>query len=122
MHIQHLTLKVKNLETSIRFYEAITKIKVQRRFKHGEAELAFLSDGPGETELELLQMPGAKTFSGEGLFLCFRTEILEEQHALAVDMGLNPSPIQKPGDGTYYFYVYDPDGFSVQLRSFPETY
>lgn len=40
-------------------------------------------------------------------------------HQLAKDQGLNPSPIQDPGDQTRYFYVYDPDGVSVQLRTFP---
>ncbi len=118
MHIQHLTLRVKDLEESIRFYEKVTELKVMRRLSEGNAKLAFLSSGEGETELELLHIPGSQSFEGKGLFLCFKTDKLQEQHQLVVELGLNPSPIQNPADGTHYFYVYDPDGFSVQLRSF----
>jgi lactoylglutathione lyase len=54
------------------------------------------------------------------MFICFETDRLDEKHQLAQTLGLNPSPIQDPGDLTRYFYVYDPDGVSVQLRSFPK--
>lgn len=118
MHIQHLTLRVKDLEKSIRFYETVTELTVARRLSEGSAQLAFLTNGEGETELELLHIPESQTFEGKGLFICFRTDKLQEQHQLVVELGLNPSPIQNPADGTHYFYVYDPDGFSVQLRSY----
>lgn len=32
MHIKHVTLRVKNLKQSIRFYEMITDLKIARRF------------------------------------------------------------------------------------------
>jgi lactoylglutathione lyase len=41
-------------------------------------------------------------------------------HELAQNKGLNPSAIHDPGDKTNYFYVYDPNGISVQLRVFPD--
>jgi len=52
------------------------------------------------------------------MFICFETDKLEIMHQLAVESGLQPSAIQYPDDGTRYFYVYDPDGVSVQLRVF----
>ncbi|NLN46505.1 MAG: VOC family protein [Clostridiaceae bacterium] len=120
MHFKHLTLRVKNLEQSIRFYETITELTVSRRFEAGPAELAFLTHGDGETQIELIHIPEGQTFEGKGMFLCFATDRLDEMHRLAQKRELNPSPIQDPGDGTRYFYVYDPDGVSVQLRSFPK--
>jgi lactoylglutathione lyase len=120
MHMKHVTLRVKNLEQSIHFYETITELKVSRRFNADTAELAFLTNGEGETEIELLYMPQGQTFEGKGMFICFATDKLDEMHKLAVNQELSPSPIQDPGDGTRYFYVYDPDGVSVQLRSFPD--
>lgn len=119
MHIKHVTLRVKNLEQSIRFYELITELTVLRRFKSDSAEIAFMTNGKGETEIELLHIPQGQTFEGKGMFICFETDKLDEMHQLAKDQGLNPSPIQNPGDQTCYFYVYDPDGVSVQLRTFP---
>lgn len=118
MHIKHLALTVKNLEQSINFYEMMTGLTVARRSKSGPAELAFMTNGAGETEIELIQFPGKETFEGRGMFICFASNHLDEMHHLAESRGLNPSPIQDPGDGTRYFYVYDPDGVSVQLRSF----
>ena len=120
MHIKHVTIKVKNLEQSIQFYETITELAVSRRFHAGPAELAFMTNGNGETEMELLHIPQGQTFEGKGMFICFETDQLDQKHQLALIQGLNPSPIQEPGDSTRYFYVYDPDGVSVQLRSFPK--
>lgn len=120
MHIKHITFRVKDLDQSIAFYTAMTGLKMARRFSAGNAELAFLTNGEGETELELLHIPGGQTFSGTGMFICFETDMLETMHELAVARGLRPSPVQFPDDGTRYFYVYDPDGVSVQLRYFPD--
>ncbi len=120
MHIKHVTIKVRNLEQSIQFYETMTELAVSRRFKAAPAELAFMTNGNGETEIELLQIPQGQTYEGKGMFICFETDRLDQKHQLAQTQGLNPSPIQEPGDLTRYFYVYDPDGVSVQLRSFPK--
>lgn len=120
MNIKHVTLRVKNLEKSIQFYETITELVISRRFQSGPAEIAFMTNGKGETELELLHIPQGQTFEGKGMFICFQTDKLEEMHKLAQDRGFSPSEIQDPGDQTRYFYVYDPDGVSVQLRFFPK--
>lgn len=118
MHIKHVALRVKDLEESIKFYETITELTVSRRFKAEPGEVAFLTNGSGETEIELIYMPQGQGFEGKGMFICFETDKLDEMHKLAQDRGLNPSPIQEPGDQTRYFYVYDPNGVSVQLRVF----
>jgi lactoylglutathione lyase len=120
MHIKHVTLMVKNLEESIEFYATITGLTISRRFTAGPGEIAFLTNGSGETEIELLFMPQGQKFEGKGMFICFETDKLDEMHKLAQERGLNPSAIQNPGDQTRYFYVYDPNGVSVQLRVFPK--
>lgn len=120
MNIKHVTLRVKDLEKSIKFYETITELEVSRRFKSGIAELAFMANSNGGTEIELLHIPEGQTFEGKGMFICSDTDKLEEMHTIAKDNDLNPYPIQYPDDGTRYFYVYDPDGVSIQLRTFPK--
>lgn len=120
MHIQHMALMVNDMEKSIEFYETITELTVARRFEAGPGEVAFLSNGSGSTEIELICMPKGQKFEGKGMFICFKTDKLDEMHKIAEDKGLNPSPIQLPNDNTRYFYVYDPNGVSVQLRCYPE--
>lgn len=120
MHIQHVTLMVNNLEESIEFYETITELTISRRFKAEPGEVAFLTNGSGETEIELVCMPQGQKFEGKGMFICFETDKLDAMHKLAQDRGLNPSAIQNPDIHTRYFYVYDPNGVSVQLRVFPK--
>ncbi len=120
MHIQHMALMVNNLEESIEFYEVVTELTISRRFKAGPGEVAFLTNGNEETEIELICMPEGQKFEGKGMFICFKTEKLDVMHKLVQDRGLNPSAIQNPEDDTRYFYVYDPNGVSIQLRSFSE--
>lgn len=116
MHFKQLTLMVRNLEKSIEFYETITELTISRRFKAGPGEIAFLTNGDGETEIELVCMPETQKFEGRGFFICFITEKLDEMHELVKIRGLNPSDIRNPDAENRYFYVYDPDGISVQLK------
>lgn len=120
MRLKHISFMVRDIEKSIHFYERMAKLKLERRFTVDPAELAFMSTGDGQTEIEFIAMPEAQTFEGKGMFLCFEitdTEVDNLREAAKVE-GLNPSAIKVPGDGSRYFYVYDPDGVSVQFRSF----
>jgi lactoylglutathione lyase len=107
---------VRDLEKSIAFYETFTALTVMRRFQDGSAELAFLANKTGETEIELVCAPQMQTFEGKGFFICFLTDRLEEMRSLALSQGLNASNIRTPDAKSRYFYVYDPDGVSVQLK------
>ena len=120
MQLKHITFRVRDLDKSIAFYEKMAGLGLVRRFAVEGTELAFLADSKGGTEVELVHTPGGQTFSGSGFFLCFSCDELDRMHQLAEDEGFAPSPIRDPGDGTRYFYVYDPDGVSVQLREFQD--
>lgn len=119
MKLKHISFMVRDIEKSINFYELMTELTVIRRFTHEETKLAFLANKDGETEVEFICAPQGQKFEGKGMFLCFECEDekLDDMNQLAKDKGFNPSDIRIPGDGSRYFYVYDPDGVSVQLRS-----
>ena len=76
----------------------------------------FLTNEEGATQIELVCMPEGQKFEGKGFTLIFETEKLDEMHALAESKGLNPSDIRFPDPQNRYFYVYDPDGVSVELK------
>ena len=116
MFFKQLTFMVRSLESSIQFYETMTELTITRRFKDGRAEIAFLANKDGETSIELVCTPEAQKFEGKGFFISFITDKLEVMHEMAQVKGLNPSTIRTPDAKSRYFYVYDPDGVSVQLK------
>lgn len=118
MYLHHLAIRVKSLEQSIRFYETLTGMTVRERFEEGAARLAYLASGAGATEIELIELPDDQSFEGKGFFVCFATDALDAAHKTAVEAGMNPSDIREPDPKTRYFYVYDPNGVSVQLREY----
>ena len=69
------------------------------------------------TLLKIL-LPEGETVKASGMFLCFSTEDIASAHERAVLHGMNPSDIRQPEPDARYFYVYDPDGLSVQVREY----
>lgn len=117
MFYKHMTFFVKELDASIAFYETLAELTVLRRFSEGPAKLAFLANRDGETELEFFCLPQAQTFEGKGFFISFVTDKLDEMHALATSKGYHPSEIRNPSPASRYFYAYDPNGISVQIKA-----
>lgn len=116
MFFKQFTIMVRDLEKSIAFYKTFAGLSITPRFQDGPAELAFLANKAGETEIELVSSQGMQTFEGKGFFICFLTDKLDELRELALSKGFNASDIRIPDEKTRYFYVYDPDGVSVQLK------
>ena len=48
--------------------------------------------------------------------VCFQTEDLDGILKKAQENGLNPSDVRNPDPETRYFYVYDPDGISIEFK------
>ena len=118
MKFHHISLRVRDFEASLNFYTTLTKLQIAKQFSANGGNVAYLQNAEGETEIELIAMPEGQNFEGKGMFLCFATDDLEAAHAVAVSEGMNPSDIRNPEPTAKYFYVYDPDGVSVQLREY----
>jgi len=118
MKFHHISLRVKDFSPSLRFYTELVGLTVMKQFDANGGNVAYLADAEGETEVELIAMPEGQTFEGKGMFLCFAAKELEPLHQKAIDMGYAPSPIRQPEPTAKYFYVYDPDGISVQFREY----
>ncbi len=118
MKFHHISLRVKNFENSLKFYTELVQLKIGKQFSAGGGNVAYLYDSENDTEVELIAMPEGQVFEGKGMFLCFATDNLETVHSKAVLLGMNPSDIRHPEPDAKYFYVYDPDGVSVQFREY----
>ena len=116
MKFCHVTLSVKDIEVSLRFYRDITGLEVKRRFAAGpDSEIAFL--GGGDTEVELISgsaRNGAEP--GKGISLGFVTGSLDDTIALLREKGYETDGvILSPNPHVSFFFARDPDGYSIQF-------
>lgn len=109
------TLRVRDLDESLKFYQEVVGLPFNRRYSSGLGkEIAFL--GMGETQLELISDNGAATdVRGVGVSLGFEVDSLERKieqlkvKGLAVEGPISPNP------HTSFCYVRDPDGYKIQF-------
>ncbi len=116
MHFYQLMLKVGDMEKSKAFYQDFVGLKVLKSQKSDEWEVAFFADREGATQIELIYMPKGNKVEAKGLTVCFQSEDVDALHQKAKEEGLNPSDIRNPDPLNRYFYVYDPDGMSVEFK------
>ena len=110
------TIRVKDLEESLKFYQEIVGLRLDRRFKAGPGtEIAFLGDG--ETKVELICDEAKKDVNiGEDISLGFEVESLDKMMDFVKEKGIaiHSGPIQ-PNPHIRFFYVLDPNGFKIQF-------
>lgn len=110
------TLRVVDLEESIKFYEEIIGLTVVNRFAAGPGlEIAFL--GSGETKIELIcSGETRKSEVGEDISWGFEVESLEGTLSLAKERGISVigEPVQ-PNPNMKYGFIKDPNGLKIQL-------
>lgn len=110
------TITVNNLEESLKFYQEIVGLTVDRRFKAGpNTEIAFLGDG--ETKVELICNGADKKVNiGQDISLGFEVGSVDEKLAAVKEKGIdiNGGPFQ-PNPHVKFFYVLDPNGLKIQF-------
>jgi lactoylglutathione lyase len=110
------TITVNDMEASLRFYQDIVGLSINRRIPGGPGmEIVFL--GNGETEIELIYNPNHKAPGNvEGIFLGFEVVSVDEMIKFISGKGLkvDGGPYQ-PNPHIKFFYVKDPNGVSIQF-------
>jgi len=116
MKLSWSTLRVKDLDKSIRFYEDILGLSVSRRFPAGPgSEIAFLG-GAGPVEIELIA-DGAErdTSVGSDISWGFEVDSLDvifevlNAHGIAFEGPVSPNPSIR------FIFIEDPDGMRIQF-------
>ena len=106
------TVRVKDLERSVKFYEDVVGLKVVRRLPGPHGDIVFLGAG-GETLLEL--MGGRSKNVDEDISIGFSTGDLDaltkELHARGVKIHSGRFACA----GVHFLFVQDPDGLKVQF-------
>ncbi len=117
MHFYHLTIITKDFDKSLDFYTNFVGLNVTRTEDvPGKHRLAMLADSPADTQIEIVSYASPFTAETKGITVCFACDRLDEMHAKALAMSLNPSEIRSPQPGLRYFYVYDPDRVSLEFK------
>ena len=110
------TLTVKNMEESLRFYQEIVGLTIDRRFQAGPAmEIAFL--GSGETKVELIYNSNDTEINmGESISLGFEVNSVDEMMAFVIEKGfkIHSGPFE-PNPYVKYFFILDPNGLKIQF-------
>lgn len=109
------TLLVKDMDVSLRFYQEIVGLCVNRRFQGADgAEYAFLGDG--ETKLELISNPnGPEPSYGMEVSIGFDEPYLSEKLRFVRERGLPVEGPFSPNPNISFFFVKDPSGIRVQF-------
>jgi lactoylglutathione lyase len=110
------TLRVRNIEESIRFYTDVIGLEVVRKFIGGHGmEIAFL--GSGETQVELICDGESRDSNvGSDISWGFEVESLDEALAMVKEKGINiESGPTQPSPHIKFFFIKDPDGMNIQL-------
>lgn len=110
------TLMVKNMEESLKFYQEIVGLPLNRRFGAGPGvEISFL--GEDGTKVELICDENIKTPNiGSDISLGFAVKSLEEKIAFLDENGIkiHSGPFA-PNPHTKYFFILDPNGLKIQF-------
>ena len=116
MKITWVTLHVSDIAESVRFYNTILGLPIEREFGDEDHRIAFLGE-PDSAKIELVCVKDLKIEdAGKWISVGFPVEELDEkiEHLRGVVKGEIAGPIA-PNPGIRFYYVSDPDGYRVQL-------
>lgn len=120
--IRHVALRVADVERSKRFYEEVFGMRVVWQ---PDPDNAYMSSGTDNLALHreagVDASSSAQALDHIGFFVGELSQ-LERDFAWAQEHKLDiVKPLRRHRDGTYSFYIKDPDGIVVQLIHDPST-
>ena len=114
MKLEHITIQCADLEASVRFYSECAGLKVIRDMRERPSnKIVFMGNSEGDTLVELID--SEKPYSGSGVSMGFGVKDVSECREWFIARGFEPTEIRWLGEGRGFFFVPDPNGFSVQF-------
>ena len=114
MKFKWATFKVANLEKSLFFYNELLGIDIAAKFGSPEHQIVMLGN-PQETMVELIFEPGAAINTGDGVSIGLEINDMAALLAKLRENGFEAAGPMSPNPQMRFFFVKDPDGYTVQL-------
>ena len=110
------TLPVSDMEKSLKFYSEIMGLGPVAKMGVPSHQVVMLGKD-GETKLELIFEPGRSIPGNPGgtISIGFAPENLDEFMAKLAEMGIPSVGPISPSPDIRFFFIKDPDGYTVQL-------
>ena len=113
MKISWTTFKITDMTKSLEFYRDILELPVAGEINAGPRKITFL--GEQENALELIEGEGCPENPGEGVSIGIVYDDLEKMIEKIKGLGINVIGPVSPNPHLRFFFVKDPDGYTVQL-------
>ncbi len=116
MNFLWCTIHVKDMEQSIKFYEEIVGLKIDKRYPAGPGrEIVFL--GEGSTKVELIYDKSHNAAANhEDISLGFEVKSVEQMAEFVKKNGIKiHREIHKPNPNIKFFFIKDPNGVDIQF-------
>lgn len=108
--ISAITLKVANMEVSVRFYRDVLGMELA----YGGAEAYFSSLRTTDAELPILNLEQDRAATRWGRII-FHVSDVDLFWRYLIESGFDPERPQDPSWGERYFHMHDPDGYELSF-------
>lgn len=116
MNFLWCTIHVKDMEQSIKFYEEIVGLKIDKKYPAGPGrEIVFL--GEGNTKIELIyDKSHTAAANHEDISLGFEVKSVEQMAEFVKMKGIKiHREIYQPNPNIKFFFIKDPNGLDIQF-------
>ena len=115
MKLNWVTLRVGDLEKSLAFYHQLLGLSVAARFGDESHQIVMLGEAD-QAKVELICEPGVNIQSpGNGVSIGLEPQDLDKLVGELTQAGYPVAGPVSPNPHVRFFFVRDPDGYSVQL-------
>jgi len=118
----HTMIRVRDLDASLRFYDAAFQLRPADRYDFDDFTLVYLRNPEADFEIELTwnHGRGEPYTHGDGYgHVAVAVDDLADEHRRFTEQGLNPLPIKEfHREGSLmakFFFVLDPDGYKIEV-------
>lgn len=115
MKLNWVTLRVRDLEKSIFFYNQLLNLEIFAKFGGGEHQIVMLGKADS-SKVELIFEPNTIIEKpGNGVSIGLEADNLDQLVGVLKEHGFNPADPMSPNPQIRFFFVQDPDGYTIQL-------